>query len=208
VIKPGAIFTGSAEATGGTNSTIELAKGSGTINGVGGGQFDGFDTLKVDAGASWTLNGPNTIGTTLNNGHLDVAGSLDVTTAVDPNSTGIFQLDGPSTLEIAAALGTASKISFAAGSSLLIDSTAQFGQGVGTSGYTGPLLEKFGGSSIDLKSFDMTGANMTFSNASGLLQLTNAASQLATLKFQTSSLGAGTFHVTGDGGTGILITHS
>jgi hypothetical protein len=208
VIKPGAIFNGAAEATSGTNSTIELAKGSGAVSGVGGGQFDGFDTLKVDAGANWTLNGPNTIGTVLNNGRLDIAGSLDVTTAVDPNSTGLFQLDGPSTLEIAAALGTASKISFAAGSSLLIDSPALFGQAVGTSGYAGPLLEKFGSSSVDLEGFGLTGLNASFSNASGLLQLTNAASQLATLKFQTSSLGAGMFHVTGDGSTGILVTHS
>src|SRR5262249_5518421 len=183
-------------------------KGSGAISGIGSGQFDGFDTLKADAGATWTLNGSDTVSTVLNNGSLHVAGSLDVTAAGDPNSTGVFQLDGPAALEIAAALGTSAKISFSAGSSLVIDSPALFGQGIGTTGYAGPLLEKFGGSSIDLKGFDVTGANMNFSNASGLLQLTNAASQLATLKFQTSSLGAGMFHFTGDGSTGILITHS
>ena len=208
VIKPGAVFDGAAEATSGSNSTIELANGSGAVSGVGGGQFNGFDTLKADLGANWTLNGSNTIGIVLNDGRLSVAGSLDVTTAVGPNSMGIFQLDGPSTLEIAAALGTDSKISFATGSNLVIYSSGLFGEHVGSTSYVGPLLENFGGSTVDLKGFRTAGLNMSFSDFSGLLQLTNSASQMATLKFQTSSLGAGMFHFSSDGGIGVLITHT
>jgi hypothetical protein len=208
VIKPGAVFNGAVEATSGSNSTIELANGSGAVSGVGGGQFNGFDTLQAGSGANWTLNGSNTIGTVLNDGRLDVAGSLEVTTAVDPDSTGIFQLDGPSTLEIAAALGTDSTISFATGSNLVIDSYGLFGENVGTTSYAGPLLENFGGSTVDLEGFGIAGLSMSFSDSSGLLQLTNAASQMATLTFQTSSLGAGAFNFISDGGTGVLITHS
>jgi hypothetical protein len=135
-----------------------------------------------------------------------VAGSLDVTTAVDPSSTGLFQLAGSSTLEIAAALGISSKISFSSESNLLIDNFGLFGTNVGTSSYAGPLLQNFGGSTIDLESFSIAGLSTNFS--SGLLQLSNSASQLATLDFQTSSLGIGSFHFNSDGSGGVLITHA
>ncbi|HUB14538.1 MAG TPA: hypothetical protein VMB34_21490 [Acetobacteraceae bacterium] len=207
VIKPGAVFDGVAEASGGSNSTMELAGGNGAISGIGSGQFNGFDTLKTDSGANWTLNGPNTVATVVNDGSLGVAGSLDVTTAVAGGSTGTFQLDAHSSLEVAAALGIGSKISFAAGSSLVVDSFGQFGENVGTGSYAGPMLENFAGSTVDLQGFGMTGLDMNFSNSSGLLQLTNSASQMATLAFQSSSLGAGTFHFNVDGGTGVFITH-
>jgi hypothetical protein len=77
---------------------------------------------------------------------------------------------------------------------------------VGTSSYAGPLLQNFGGSTIDLESFSIAGLSMNFS--SGLLQLSNSASQLATLDFQTSSLGIGSFHFNSDGSGGVLITHA
>ena len=83
-----------------------------------------------------------------------------------------------------------------------------FGRNVGVSDYAGSLLKDFEGSTIDLKDFDVTGLHETFSASSGLLQLTNSASQTATLDFQTSSLSAGTFHFASDGGSGVLITQS
>ena len=208
VIKPGAVFNGPADATAATNSTIELAKGVGAIAGIGTGQFVGFDTVEVDDGAKWALNGPNVIGTVLNDGRLKVAGQLTVSGSVAPKSTGVFQLGPASTLEIAAALGTNSKISFGTGSELVIDHFTMFGRNVGVSDYAGSLLQDFEGSTIDLKDFDVTGLHETFSASSGLLQLTNSASQTATLDFQTSSLSAGTFHFASDGGSGVLITHS
>jgi len=52
VINPGAVFSGSADATAATNSTIELVKGTGAISGIGVGNFLGFNTLKVDARAN------------------------------------------------------------------------------------------------------------------------------------------------------------
>lgn len=207
VIAPNAVFNGAVEAPSGSNSTIELTSGSGAISGIGEGQFNGFDKLVADRGANWTLNAVNTIGTVLNDASLGVSGSLDVTTAVDPSSKGLFQLDGPSTLEIAAALGTSSKIGFSTGSNLLIDNFKLFGENVGTSGYAGPLLENFGGSTVDLKDFSIAGLDTSFSASSGLLQLSNSASEFATLGFQTSSLGVGSFHFNSDGSGGVLITH-
>lgn len=207
IIDPGAVFNGAAEATGGTNSTIELTKGIGTISGIGDGQFIGFDTLDADAGAKWTLSGPNSIGAVLNDGSLSLSGSLDVSTAVDPDSTGIFQLVGASTLEVAAALGTNMKIGFDTGSDLVVDDFGLFGTNVGAANYVGPLLKNFGGATVDLANFNPAGLNMSLSK-SGVLRLTDSASRIATLDFQVTSLGAGTFHFQSDGGTGVLITHS
>jgi len=208
VIDPGAVFNGAVDATAGSGSTIELSNGIGTINGIGTGQFDGFDKLVADARTTWTVAGSNTIGTVLDLGTLDVSGECVVSKMVDSNSTGSFQLMGASTLEVAADLGSSAKISFEPGSELVIDSFGLFGQRVGSTTYAGSLLENFGGSTIDLKDFSISGLSMSFSKGTGLLQLTNSASQLATLDFQGSSLGNGTFHFGTDGSAGVLITHS
>jgi hypothetical protein len=210
VINPGAVFTGAADATAATNSTIELAKGTGAISGIGAGNFLGFNTLDVDARATWTLSGAgNTISTVLNDGKLEVSGGLTASAAVDPTSTGVFILDGGSTLEIAQALGADTRISFTTGSELVLDHAALFGENIGTGNYAGSLLRDFGGgSTIDIKDFGSAGLDMSYTKGTGLLQLSNAASQLATLDFQNSSIGAGTFHFSGDGGSGVLITHS
>lgn len=208
VIHPGAQFLGVADATSGTGSRIELAQGTGTISGIGSGQFNGFDTLVVDHRANWTLAGSNTAATVLDDGSVRVSGALDVSEAVDQASTGMFQLLGPSTLEIAAAVGTGSAIRFQAGSDLVVDDFQLFGTHVGTASYAGPLLDQFGGATIDLRDFSAGGISSSFSNATGLLQLTNASSQKATLEFQASSLGSGTFQFAGDGAAGVLITHA
>jgi hypothetical protein len=208
-IGPGSTFAGDAEASNGSNSTIELTKGVAAIGGIGTGQFDGFDNLSVDSKADWTLNGHDTIATLLDNGTVAVAGSLDVSTALDPASAGLFDLLGGSTLEVAAALGSRSQMSFAAPSELVVDNAALFGTHVGTSGYAGPLLEGFvSGATIDLHDFSLSGLSANYSSARGLLQLADGASQIATLHFQNSSLGSGTFHFNSDGAGGLLITHS
>jgi hypothetical protein len=166
----------------------------------------------VDDGANWTLNGAqNTIATVLNDGKLQVASGLQVSTAVDPGSTGVFKLDTGSTLEVAAALGASSKMSFDSGSELAIENFELFGQNVGTSSYEGSLLKNFGGNgSIDLKDFSSAGISSSFSNSGGVLQLqlTNGGMQMASLDFQKSGLGAGAFHFNTDGGSGVLITYS
>jgi hypothetical protein len=208
-IGPGATIAGDAEATYGSNSTVELTKGTGAISGIGTGQFDGFDNLSVNSGAAWTLNGANTIASVLDDGTVAVAGSLDVSSAVNPASTGLFDLLGGSTLDVAAALGSRSQMSFAAPSELVVDNAALFGTHVGTNGYAGPLLEDFvSGATIDLRAFSPVGLSESYSSAKGLLQLRDGASQVATLHFQNSSLGGGTFAFNSDGAGGLLITHS
>ena len=93
----------------------------------------------------------------LDNGTLNIAGSLVVSSAINPTSIGLFQLQSGATLEAAAATGTNTKINFLGSSQLTIDNVSSFGTNVGTSSYAGPLLEDFvNGDKIDLKQFSST----------------------------------------------------
>jgi hypothetical protein len=217
VVDPTAVFNGTV--VGGsvpTNNTIELAGGTGTISALSGGTgsvtegghtwgFSGFGTLMFDAGGTWIMSGTNTAEGVVNQGVVEVAGTLNVVTAIDAASSGIFQLDAGSRLEVAAAFGIA-PISFIAGSALLIDTAASFGTGQGTASYTGPVLQNFGiGDTIDIK--DFANAALNYNAATGLLQITGGA-LTADLAFQVSTLGGGSFHAASDGATGMLITRS
>jgi hypothetical protein len=162
----------------------------------------------MDRGGSWTFSGPSTVQTLTNNGTIGVTGALDIAT-IDPASAGMFQLTGGS-LEVAAAIGSATKMQFlGSGSELIVDNAAAFGNQIGTPSATGPLLENFGlGDMVDLKQFAALGSpQLDFNPDSGILQVSNGT-QVADLSFQKSSLGPGSFHARGDGATGVLITHS
>jgi hypothetical protein len=64
------------------------------------------------------------------------------------------------------------------------------------------------GDSIDLHNFSASGATLAYNQSSGLLQLSNGGA-LATLDFQPSTLGGGSFHLAADAsGSGLLITRS
>lgn len=145
-----------------------------------------------------------------NDGTLSIAsgGSLDVTSAVDPASSGLFLLVGTSTLEVAAALGTNVAMDFVGSDRLTVDKFASFGTKVGNTAYAGPQLRDFGtGDTVDLLGFGATGSVLNY-NTAGVLQVSNTAAQLASLDFQNTSLGAGAFHATSDGGSGIFITRT
>ena len=184
------------------------SRGSGTATQNGSSWFFlHFNNVAVDAGANWTLTGTDQAATITDNGSVNVTGSLDVTSAVDPASSGVFLLNGGASMEVAAALGTATRFSFATGSKLTVDAAGSFGTGVGTSGYAGPSLQNFtSGDTIDLLNFGNAGSSFTYNAGSGLLQLNNGAAQAASLDFQTSSLGGSTFQLASDGGNGTLVT--
>src|SRR6202022_2551720 len=98
---------------------------------------------------------------------VSIAGSLDVSTAIDASSTGLFQLGSGATLEVAAATGTTAQVYFQDSSSeLIIDNAAIFGTNVGTASYAGPQLQHFLlGDTIDLKTFSSAGVTLNY-NAS------------------------------------------
>jgi hypothetical protein len=206
-VDPGAVFIGSVN--GGTG-TLELRKGTGSLAGIDTGQFANFQTLAVDKGGNWTLTGANSIATATVNGTVAVAGLLNITTAIDPASTGgVFQLEAGGTLTIAAALGAGTKMQFLGSSELVIGNAASFGSNVGLTTYTGSQLQDFGaGDMVDIQNFGTAGLTDIYTKATDLLQISNGASQVATLDFQHTTLGSGSFHIIGDGGSGILITHS
>jgi hypothetical protein len=114
-------------------------------------------------------------------------------------------------LQVAADTGAHSQISFlgSSGDKLVVDAVGLFGSGVGLGTYTGPLLENFGSvDAIDLKNLPLTGLGAPiYTSGTGLFQLVSGGVK-ATLLFQNSSLGSGTFHVGTDGGSGVLVTHS
>jgi len=208
---PGSAIIGTV---GGSSYALELASGSssGSISGLGT-SITGLSTVAVDTGASWTLSGTNSVANIVDNGFINVAGSLDVSSAVDPTSSGAFLLTGQSNLEIASILGGGNlKMQFIGSNStnrLIIDNAAQFGENVGTPSYVGPVIQGFlAGDTIDLKGIASTGLVSSYTAASGDLQITGGGKTLATLAFQNSTLGAGTFHLASDGSGGTLITHS
>ncbi len=180
----------------GTN-TLELAAGTGAIGGVNTGTFSNFGSIVIDSGANWSLSGTDTAPTVVDDDTLAVAGSLD-------------QLDASASMDVAAALATKPQISFAASGSseLLIDNAGSFGINVGSTAYAGPLLENFGaGDSLDLKNVAAAGASLNFNTTTGLLQIANGTTAEATLSFQASSLGSGSFQIASDGGAGASLTH-
>ncbi len=206
----------------GSSNTLELAGGTGTLSGLSGGAgsitanghssaLSSFNTLAVDTGAAWTLTGNDSIANLLDNGSATIAngGSLDVTSAVDPASAGVFLLTGSSRLEVAAALGTNTQMSFIGSGQLTVDNFGSFGTNVGSTAYAGPQLMNFAADdAIDILRFSASGDALNYNASTGVLQLSNGASQLASLSFQNATLGSGTFHVASDGGSGILITHA
>jgi hypothetical protein len=204
IVDPGAVFNGMVN--GGTG-TLELASGSGSIGAINSGSFNNFQALAVDTGGNWTLNGGNNnVANVTNNGALSIASWLDVSSAIDPSSTGQFDLQAGSFLEVASALGSQSVMDFLGNSELIVDNAGQFGTNVGTSSYAGPQLADFGsGDNVDIHNFANSGVALNFNQSNGLLQITNGANQVATLDFQTSSLGTGNFQAYGDGGGGIQI---
>lgn len=210
VLHAGSSITGKVFGGSGSN-TLELASGGAGTTGSIGSQFLNFGTVVVDAGASWTLTGTNTMGTVTNNGTLAVGTSstLDVTGAVSPGSTGLFQLNSASVLEVLADTGAANKMQFLGAGEVIVDKAANFGTNVGKTTYTGPLIENFGtAAKIDLKDVSVSGSVLNYASATGLLQITQGSTGVATLAFQNSSLGTGTFHSGNDGTGHLLLTHS
>jgi hypothetical protein len=206
----GSTITG-VVAGAGASTTIELASGkSGSISSG----LSNIGTIAVDAGASWTVTGSYSLPNIVDNGTIVVGSgsSLNIFSALNSASTGIFQLQNSSTLELAAALGHSTQIQFlgTTNDKLVIDKASSFGTGVGTASYSGSMLTNFGaGDLIDFKGIASTGLGLNYSATSGDLQLTNSAgAAMATLLFQNSTLGTGVFRSASDGAGGTLITHS
>ncbi len=173
--------------------------------------FRNFTSIAVDAGTTWTLTGKNAVANLLNNGSVTLAsgGSLDVTSAIDPASSGVFLLTGGSAFEVTAALGANTQMNFLGSSQLTVDKFGSFGTNIGSTDYAGPQLVGFTtGDTIDILQFSATGDALSYNASTGVLQLSNGMAQLASLDFRNASLGTGVFHAAADGAGGVLLSHS
>ncbi len=182
---------GTIQLGGGTLTLPRLAAGAG-------GHVRGFGTI---ADTRYAISNGGTIEA--------VGGKLVVASAIDPASPGVFQLDASSILEIAADQGAADKMKFVGAGKLIIDAVQKFGLNAGSPAYTGPLVENFGtGDLIPLKNVASAGLTPVYDAASGILQLSNGSTNLASLAFDKTTLGTGSFHIGDDGHGHVLLTHS
>ncbi len=168
VVDPGAVFIGTLEGgntVGATaTSTLELASGAGagTLSGLGSKYLD-FGAVTIEAAASWTLTGSNTLaaGTTLTNaGELTLSDATLSDAGAVVNNGGIV-LD-PSTMIVGSLVGTGS-VTIDAGATLGVIGTISSGETIvlaGSGAYLdlqSPLsvagsITDFGlGETIDLK---------------------------------------------------------
>ena len=195
VVQPGAVFGGTVDGGAGV---LELSKGTGALSWVGG-NFTDFSDLTIDKGGSWTLSGANAFADVTNNGTVAITGSLYDSGST--SGTGIFDIAAGATLEVAAAQGAGAKMAFLAGGALVVDNAAAFGANVGMKTYAGPQITAFAnGASIDIQNFAAAGAAFTYAKTTGLLQITDQASQTATIGFLNAGLGSVSFHISSDGG--------
>ena len=207
VVDPGGSFVGTVSGGGGSN-VLELATGTGSIESIGS-KFTNFGSVVIDAGGNWTATGTNAAGTVTNNGTLDIGASatFHVTAAVNPISTGIFELNSASVLEVLADTGANNQMKFLGAGEVVIDHAASFGINVGSTAYVGPLIENFGtADKIDLADVASSGAVLNYSTTTGLLQVTVGGAGVATLAFDKASLGGSTFHAGADATNHLLLT--
>ena len=90
----------------------------------------------------------------------------------------------------------------------MVDHFTAFGQDVGTDAYAGSLLEGFqrrDHRSQGIRDIGLARQLLGVERPVAIDQF--GAAQVATLDFQTSSLGAGSFHFASDGAGGLLIKH-
>ena len=153
--------------------------------------------------------GTSAVSTMVDDGTVSLAfGSMTVAT-VDPASDGTFVLGSDATLEVGSMTGRSASMTFLTpDDALIVDHASLFGTGVGTTSYAGPILSGFtAGDVIDLKDVGFSAALRSVYNAgTGILQISNGVSDIASLAFASAKLGAGTFRVASDNAHGILVT--
>ena len=197
IIDPGAVFSGVVDGGNAVGapvvSSLELASGAsaGTLAGLGS-QYIDFGQTTIDAGASWTLTGSNSLasGATLTN-----AGTLDLSNATLTDN-GVLENDGiilldPSTMTVGSLIGTGNII-IGAGSTLDAQGTVASGEAIA-----------FGGSGayLHLDMPDYVSGSVTNFAVGKSIDLSGVAAGSVTLASGTLSFTGGSFALSLDGVT-------
>ena len=202
VLDPGAVFTGGVDGGTGSN-TLELAGGRvGTVSGIGT-SFTKFQTIAVDAGASWIAGKLNASGDVSVDGVLSLRGACAVDGAVSGGGT--IDIAAVSALTTESTVASTEKIAFAANTgTLTIQDTAGFEAGIGG---------LVAGDKIDL-----TSAAFAFSPSETLAFTENAGSTGGTLTVKDGAntlnlllfgqFVASGFHLASDGHGGSAISYT
>ncbi|WP_158927342.1 Hint domain-containing protein [Acidisphaera sp. S103] len=223
IIDPGAVFQGKVAGGSGSN-TLELAQGNSAIGTLSGfsTSFTGFGAITIDAGASWTFDTTDALGSGISlidagtllfsqtaGSSQDVAAAISGSGKVEQSGPGTLVLDGINdftggliiaggTLELSAGNAAGSgPIDFAGDPTLRLDGTIM---------PTGTVSGLSAGDAIDLEGVSFaSGGSATIINSNTLQVVENSASYDLTLDpLQDFSHFA--FNPTPDGGTGTLIT--
>lgn len=213
-LAPGATFGGVVSGGSATN-TLELLPGravgqTGSLSALGG-WITNFTQLAVDPGANWVASGSNTVATMVDNGTITISSRLVVSGVLGGGTAGAaLALASGAVLDVASAAAAAPSIVFPHGATLLVEHGRSFGAGAGSSAYAGPLLRHFGpGDAVALRDMALQGfVALEFDRASGRLDAIQGGTLVQSLRFDTASLGPGSFHLGNDGSGHVLLTHS
>jgi hypothetical protein len=203
VLDPGAVFSGGVDGGTGKN-TLELAgRRAGAISGIGT-SFTRFQTIAVDAGASWTGSKLDISGETLSvDGVLTLRGASTLDGAV--NGSGTIKIGGLSVLTTESAVASTDEIEFMAQPGTLnIQDTAGFQAGIGG---------LVAGDKIDLHSTAFAfnpSETLTFTenpgSSAGTLTVMDGANTIKLALF--GQFVASGFHLASDGHGGSAITYT
>jgi hypothetical protein len=185
VLEPSAAFVGLVAADAAAADVLRLAGNGGTLTGLGT-EFTGFSDVTVNAGATWTLAGTNTLdaGAGLRDlGALAVTGTL----------TGGAALIGTAgTLVVTGSLDAAT-LHFAPGGDALLD--------VGADGSVASTLTGFSGGDV----IDVARAATTLSYLGGTLTLLDGSTAVATFAV-AGHYTAASFHLDSEDGDSRVTT--
>ncbi len=199
IVDPGAVFVGDVVASGAMRNTLDLASGTGVgmISSLGS-RFEGFQTLRIDSGATWLFTGANSLavgGTLINSGTGSIANALDITGAV--LGSGTLVIASAATLAIGGALAAGQTIDFNG-----TNAVAQFGTTAGLSGILSGLTAT---DTIDLAALSSSGATATLANTNTLL-VASGNTRVALTLDPATGYGTDRFVTSGDGASGTVIT--
>jgi hypothetical protein len=189
ILGPGAKFDGNV--VGGGGDAIELAAGSGELEGLGS-QIAGFAMVRVDAGASWIINGsgPDFV----NDGTIDVAFSaLSLGTVThDKDQHGVIFLSPSDTVQFAGAVASGETLTFTDAGTALLDRPLRF---------KATIADFQAGEAIDLvgeqaDEVDYAGHRLVVTENGNAVASLHFAGQYETAEFALSSDGHGGTDIT------------